>query len=82
MLVNVRLLERAIKFCKQLLKNEHSEYHMNDLVKDEIKPKDFSFGKTYNSLHNPRVRSISNSSEHLSSSLTRMYSEKYWQQLV
>lgn len=51
---------------------------MNDLVKDEFKPNDFSFGKTYNPLHNPRARSLSNTSEHLSSSLTRMYSEKYW----
>ena len=46
-LVNIRLLERAVKFCKLLLKNEHSESKMNDLVKNELKPKDLGYCKAY-----------------------------------
>ena len=75
MLVNVRLLERAMKFCKQLLKNEHSEKHMHDLVKDELRPKDVGFGK---SLHHYGGSGQRSSHSTCHPSLTRMYSEKYW----
>lgn len=78
-LVNVRLLERAMKFCKQLLKNEHCEKHMNDLVKDELRPKDAGFGKSLHHYGGP-VHGSSHATGQ--PSLTRMYSEKYWQQLV
>ena len=39
-LVNTKHIERAFKLCKKLLKNMHSPEHMNDCVKDELRPHD------------------------------------------
>ena len=39
-LINTKQLERAMKLCKQILKNQYSESGFNDLVKDEFRPKD------------------------------------------
>ena len=76
-LVNIRLLERAVKFCKLLLKNEHSESNMNDLVKNELKPKDFGYCKAYDQPYANGGQPTT-----ASTSITRMYNEKHWQQLL
>lgn len=39
-LIHTKLLERALKFCKQLLRNQYSEDNMNDQVVNELRPRD------------------------------------------
>ena len=65
-LINTKQLERALKLCKQIMKNQYSDTGMNDLVKDEFRPKDaFSSHYQYNSW-----------------GLSKMYNEKGWQQIL
>ena len=66
-LVNTKLLERAIKYCKQMLKNQFSPDNMHDYVKDEFRPQD----RNYAHFHPQRPES-----------LNKMFNEKIWNQLV
>ena len=65
-LINTKQLERAMKLCKQFIKNQYSETGFNDLVKNEFRPKDaYSSHYQYNSW-----------------ALSKMYNEKGWQQIL
>jgi hypothetical protein len=65
-LINTKQLERAMKLCKQIIKNQYSDSGMNDLVKDEFRPKDAIYCQyQYNSW-----------------GLSKMFNEKGWQQLI
>lgn len=55
-----------MKLCKQFLNNQYSDTGMNDLVKNEFKPKD-SFASHY---------------QYNSWGLSKMYNEKGWQQIL
>lgn len=67
-LINTRFIERSLRFCKELIKNQYSESGMNDAVKDEFRPNDkmgYQFDKDFGN-----------------NSINRLFSEKAWSQLL
>ena len=79
--VHTQHLDRALKFCGQLLKNQFGKDKMNDMVKDELRPHDqrksyLPYGFKANSTMGDAAGGA-NGPAH-----SRMFSEKAWQQLL